>query len=59
MNSHSGQNAGTNHPQVQTKTTVVKSSARKNETNKRSVTTVKKDNNIKESENKDSNHREK
>jgi hypothetical protein len=59
INSHAGQNAGTNHPQVQTKTTVVKSSNRKNETNKRSVTTEKKDNNIKESENKDSNHREK
>jgi hypothetical protein len=37
----------------------VKSSARKNETNKRSVKTEKKDNNIKESENKDSNRRDK
>jgi hypothetical protein len=37
----------------------VNSSGRKSETNKRSVKTVKKDNNVKESENKDSNHREK
>jgi hypothetical protein len=59
MNSHSGQNAGTNHPQVKTKANVVNSSGRKNEINKRSVKTVKKDNSVKESENKDSNHREK
>jgi hypothetical protein len=59
MNSHPGQNAGTNHQQVQTKANAVNSSGRKSETNKRSVKTVKKDNNVKESENKDSNHREK
>jgi hypothetical protein len=55
INHPSGQNAGTNHIQNQTKGTVVNSN-RKNVNRTKSATPIKKDNKTKESDNKESGH---
>lgn len=57
VNPHSGQNAGTNHAHEQSKSTVATSSNHKSETKKKTETTARKDHKTKESENKESNHR--